>query len=319
MNKHNKYLLIIWIIIACALQLRAGNYPRSMVYLGPHNVFYLSSPTTIALYDEAMIGSKIVINSESVILALDAARYDGKTIVAAGNRQGRLKIIFLDSGKESNYKISESITCIFIDSYSNSIYFGTAQGKIHQLNYVTRKYIKIYQTALTAGILDLYIGGRGESIVASTRDKYVYLWSSGVSEPSAKFELLTPAISVCISEDESIFVAARIDGTVEIFEIESGSRLGNKMLIDGTIYDCLIGKDATTIFVCGNSGNISVWERTYDIVIKEKTDKMRTFNIAFTDGGKTLISLDEEGLITKWATSDLSILEKYQLPKPEKK
>ena len=132
---------------------------------------------------------------------------------------------------------------------------ATANGTIWYVNWLERATIKI-RTSHSKPIQALAI--HGDYLVSGSLDKSLRVWSLTTSEPTTQF-FLPNTTCTCLQfhPSESVLFGGFQDGTVRVFNIETGTVIGKCRVYSCAVTAILVPNDATCVIAGSDTGILS--------------------------------------------------------------
>ena len=178
--------------------------------------------------------------------------------------------------------------------------------KIHQnqiKNYDLEKIYRQHQEKIIVGGIVLILGVIGSHLIGYFRinPKYLMLiMPNGVSLETTLYTDSERVYSVVISQDGKILACGNGDGTIKVWQLETGEELG---IIEGHTNDVIsiaLSRDGEILASGSYDGTIKVWQLETETELTLQSHFMRVSAIAISPDGEKLVSGSSDDSIKIW-------------------
>lgn len=262
--------------------------------------------------------------------SVEPPQNDEFNIIVYNANVGRIKSVALNekmkvyswSGQSHDVKVGGkapflghigSVNAVDFNNDGTLLLSGSSDHNIKLWDVETGELLKTFSEHITE-TTDVIFTMDGKSAV-STENDYIVYWHNAVEGPIGRkpFYGHTRTVnSVDINNDMSTIISGSSDGTIKIWDVESGQLIHsiNHSLRVNTIgvNEVKFNKNGSIIVSCGNDSSINFWDATSFLLVKNiKTDYMVNA-VSFHYSGYYLAACGKDTLVYIYNVSDFSLI-----------
>jgi WD40 repeat protein/serine/threonine protein kinase len=152
-----------------------------------------------------------------------------------------------------------------------------------------------------ASVNDLRFDPHGQFIVTASQDRTVQVWEVQTGQPRALVLKTTDSFpSACFSKDGR-WVVRTSDQRAEVFDVQTGERIGQPMVQSSQIYRLALSPDGKKVATAGWDLSGRVWDlRTGEPLTPPLLHRWRIYAVAFSPNGHLVATASEDHTARLW-------------------
>jgi WD40 repeat protein len=241
----------------------------------------------------------------NVSFVKSVALNENKNLYAWCGRTNEVKV----SGKAPFLSHIGSVNAVDFNNDGSLLLSGSNDNNIKLWNVETGELLKTFSEHVTQ-TKDVVFTSDGKNAV-SAENNYIVYWRNVVEGHIGKkpFYGHTGTVnSIDMNQDMSKIVSGSRDGTIKIWDVESGQMLQSINAHPYGVSDVEFNKSGNNIVSCGRDSSINLWDADSYQLIKNIKTNFRVNSVSFHHSGNYLAVCGNDTSVFIYSVSDLSII-----------